>query len=94
MAVFTSEARLLDAAGQVIGEGRAYIHLRQDASRPQAVQGTMSLRRWEPDAPAPAAIALADGRRLPIRVEADALSACLGTSRILRYKAQWPPMAG
>jgi hypothetical protein len=37
---------------------------------------------------------LADGRRLPIRVEADALSACLGTSRILRYKAQWPPMAG
>lgn len=91
MAVFKSYARLVDASGTVIGEGHAYVHLRQGELIPQTVQGTVSLRRWQADAAAPSALELPDGRRLLIRVQADTLSTCLGSCRILRYHAEWPP---
>ncbi len=91
MAVFRSQAELLDSSDTVVGEGQAYIHLPRGAGVPQRVQGTFSLVRWDPDAGAPAAIRLADGRRLAIQVEADRLNNCLNGGRILRYFAQWPP---
>lgn len=94
MSVFKSEARLVDASGSTIGRGMVYIHLPLGEAKTQGVQGTMSLRRWDPDATSPVALVLPDGRRLPIRVDSDTLSGCLAGGRILRYRAQWPPEPG
>ena len=40
-------ARLLAADGRAIGEGRAYLHLRQPELEPQPAQGTLSLDWWD-----------------------------------------------
>ena len=89
MAVVKSPARLLAADGTLIGEGRAYVHLRQDAASAQPVAGTISLDWWDDAAPAPAVVALAGGPSLPIQVESDKLSGCM-VGRILRYQSVWP----
>lgn len=89
MAVRKSAARLEASDGALIGEGRAYLHLRLPAEQPQAVQGTVSLDWWDEAAPAPARLVLADGPALPLRVESDRLSGCM-VGRIVRYQADWP----
>ncbi len=90
MAVFKSVARLLGADGGIIGEGRAYIHLRQPANQPQAAQGTLALEWWdEAGASADSVLELSDGPRLQLRVQSDKLSECV-VGRILRYSADWP----
>jgi hypothetical protein len=88
--VHKSTARLLDAAGAVIGEGRAYVHLRLPSSQAQTVQGTLSLDWWADDASLDAAhLALTDGPDLAMRVESNHLRECV-VGRILRYSADWP----
>ena len=92
MSVVKSLARLLAADGTLIGEGRAYIHLRREPADAQPVNGTVSLDWWDDAAPAPAALELADGPSLSLRVESDRLSGCV-VGRILRYQTQWPGVA-
>ena len=93
MAVHKSAARLLAADGALIGEGRAYVHLRLPASQPQRAQGTLSLDWWDNTVQAEGArLELTDGPRLDLEVEADKLSACV-VGRILRYSADWPGQA-
>lgn len=89
MAVKKSAARLLGPQEALIGEGRAYVHLREPLDRPQRAQGTLSLEWWDDGAGRPASLDLADGPTLAIEVESDRLSGCL-TGRILRYRATWP----
>ncbi len=89
MAVHKALARLRAADGSLIGEGRAYVHLRQPGGLAQPAQGTVSLDWWDDAAPAPARLDLVDGPTLEIRVESDRLSGCV-VGRILRYQATWP----
>ena len=90
MAVFKSAARLVGADGSLIGEGRAYLHLRQPATEAQATQGTLSLDWWTDDgATRDAHLELTDGPRLALNVQSDKLSECI-EGRILRYSAEWP----
>ena len=90
MAVFKSLARLVSADGALIGEGRAYIHLRQPAAQAQLAQGTVSLDWWAEDvATHGTSLELADGPRLDLKVQSDKLSECV-VGRILRYSADWP----
>ena len=89
MSVFKAPARLLSADDTLIGEGRAYIHLRAPATHPQDVQGTVSLDWWDDAAAAPALLALASGPVLSLAVESDHLSGCV-VGRILRYRTHWP----
>ena len=90
MAVHKSPARLLGADGSVIGEGRAYIHLRRPPREPQSASGTLSLDWWD-DAVASsgARLQLLEGPELTLAVEADRLSECV-VGRILRYTTDWP----
>jgi hypothetical protein len=89
MTVLKSTARLLGAHDTVVGEGRAYVHLREERTAAQACQGTLALEWWDEAAAAPAALLLDDGTRVPITVQSDRLSGCLA-GRILRYQARWP----
>jgi hypothetical protein len=75
--------------GSLLGEGRAYIHLRTAQAISQPCQGTLSLEWWEPEGAAPAALALENGLTVPITVASDRLSGCV-VGRILRYQATWP----
>jgi hypothetical protein len=90
MSVRKGLARLVAADGAVIGEGRAYVHLRQPESITQAAQGTLSLDWWD-DAfsTSDARLELVDGPTLPVRLESDKLSGCI-SGRILRYQLDWP----
>ena len=90
MAVRKSLARLLTADGALIGEGRAYLHLRRPDAEPQSATGTLSLDWWD-DAvsTAGARLALADGPTLGLVLESDHLSGCV-VGRILRYRVEWP----
>ena len=90
MAVHKSAARLLAADGSLIGEGRAFVHLRLPAAEPQHAQGTLSLDWWDQEVRAAGArLELADGPNLALQVDADRLSECM-VGRILRYSADWP----
>jgi hypothetical protein len=85
-----SAARLVDGAGTVVGEGRAYIHLQAPREQSQSAHGTISLDWWDDAADAPARIELAlIEDSLPIDVQSDRLSGCM-VGRILRYQATWP----
>jgi hypothetical protein len=83
-------ARLLAADGVLIGEGRAYLHLRLAEGEAQAAQGTLSLDWWN-DEPSPhgASLELIDGPTMALRLESDRLSSCM-VGRILRYHVDWP----
>ena len=90
MTVKKSSARLLAAGGALIGEGRAFIHLRQSMDLPQAAQGTLSLDWWdESSSTADALLELTDGPRLEPRLDSDRLSSCM-VGRILRFQVDWP----
>jgi len=90
MTVRKGVARLLAADGTLIGEGRAYLHLRLADAEPQAAQGTLSLDWWN-DEPSPvgASLDLLDGPTLVLRLDSDRLSSCM-VGRILRYHVDWP----
>jgi hypothetical protein len=90
MAVFKSEAEVVTQKGDSVGAGTAYLHLPRGMEREQDGGGTISLKTWSPSEDAPAALRLADGRRLEIRVSRDALSEC-SRNRVLRFQAHWPP---
>jgi hypothetical protein len=95
VAVFKATGRLLDASGTPIGEGRAYIHLRQPADQAQRAQGTLSLDWWNTDdgvATEGVRLDLNDGPGLTLDVESDKLSECVA-GRILRYSTNWPGSA-
>jgi hypothetical protein len=89
VAVVKSAGRLEAADGTLIGEGRAYVHVRQGADVAQPAEGTFSLDWWENDAPAPARLVLESGPTLEITVASDKLAACM-VGRILRYQTAWP----
>jgi hypothetical protein len=93
MAVFKSSVEVHDAGDRPIGTGMTYVHLRLAADVEQRATGTVSLKRWEPEGEAPAWLALADGRSLPIEVSREVLSEC-SRNHILRYQASWPPVPG
>ncbi len=94
MTVRKTLARLLSGDGTVIGEGRAYLHLRLPDVEPQGVQGTLSLDWWDDDSSAQAArMELVDGPTLALDLESDRISSCIN-GRILRYKTTWPGDAG
>ena len=90
MSVRKGLARLLAADGVLIGEGRAFLHLRLPDAEAQAAQGTLSLDWWN-DEPSPqgASLELIDGPTLPLRLDGDRLSGCM-VGRILRYHVDWP----
>jgi hypothetical protein len=90
VAIFKSQAAVLDGAGAVLGQGMAYLHLPLGLERAQAASGTVSLQRWEPVEQPPTTLRLADGRRLPLELARDALSEC-SRNRILRFTTSWPP---
>lgn len=89
MPVHKAPARLIAADGTLIGEGRAFLHLRLGPGAPQPTQGTVSLDWWDDAAPAPARLALQGGPTLTLAVESDRLSGCV-VGRILRYQTEWP----
>jgi len=92
VAVFKGTGRLLDASGVPIGEGRAYIHLRQPAEQAQRAQGTLSLDWWNTDdgvATNGVRLDLDGGPGLNLEVESDKLSECVA-GRVLRYSTNWP----
>jgi hypothetical protein len=95
VAVFKSPVEVRDPGERSLGEGMAFIHLPRGGEVAQDATGTVSLRRWEPgeDPPTGLALALADGRRLPISVSREVLSDC-SQKHILRFRATWPPSAG
>ena len=90
MGVLKSPARLVASNGAVIGEGRAYLHLRLPESQPQEATGTLSLDCWD-DAlsTAGATLNLEEGPTLSLSLESDKLSGCI-QGRILRYTTTWP----
>ena len=89
MAIFKSQAQVLTASGQELGEGLAYLHLPRGLERAQQSGGTISLRSWRPSGEPPTALCLEDGRRLEVRVSRDALSEC-SRNRVLRFQFDWP----
>ena len=89
MSVRKAAAELRASDGSLIGEGRAFLHLRLPEAQPQPIQGTLSLDWWDDAALAPATLVLADGPELTIDVDSDRLSGCV-VGRILRYRTQWP----
>jgi hypothetical protein len=90
MSVRKTLARLLASDGSVIGEGRAYVHLRLPDSEPQAAQGTLSLDWWDADQSAEdAQLELVDGLVLKLDLDSDKISACIN-GRVLRYRTRWP----
>jgi hypothetical protein len=93
MSVRKSQARLLTAGGQLIGEGRAYLHLRQPDTEPQPAQGTLSLDWWndvsDTEGQGNPRLELHEGPLLTLQLESDRLSSCIA-GRILRYQTEWP----
>jgi hypothetical protein len=90
MTVHKTPARLLAADGTLIGEGRAYLHLRLPDAQPQQSQGTLSLDWWnEASSADQARLELVDGHTLALTLESDTLSGCV-SGRILRYTTMWP----
>lgn len=85
--VVKSTARLLGEDGAVLGEGRAYLHLRAPRGERQPVTGTLSLDWWNEGTPRQ--LDLAEGPLLDLEVDADRLSGCV-VGRIVRYRAVWP----
>jgi hypothetical protein len=74
----------------VLGEGRAYIHLREPIERAQSAQGTLALDWWDETTDLDdARLALAEGPTLKLDLESDRLSGCI-QGRVLRYRTQWP----
>jgi hypothetical protein len=90
VAIFRSEATVVDSAGRDLGSGMLYLHLPRGLSREQQATGTVSLKTWEPTETLPTTIRLSDGRRLTVDLSRDALSDC-SRNRILRFSAPWPP---
>jgi len=93
MPVHKAQGRLRAGDGSIIGEGRAYVHLRQPATQRQPAQGTLSLDWWDESAPAPVEVELADGPTLVITVQSDRLTGCM-VGRIVRYRTIWPGIEG
>jgi hypothetical protein len=91
MSVRKAQAQLLTADGQLIGEGRAYLHLRQPDTEQQPAQGTLSLDWWKDmnDETGDPRLELLGGPTLTLRLESDRLSHCIA-GRILRYQTIWP----
>lgn len=90
MTVHKDHGRLLAAGGELIGEGRAFIHLRLSPTEPQAATGTLSLDWWdEAQNSAEPRLQLAAGPLLVLRLQSDRLSSCM-VGRILRYEVDWP----
>jgi hypothetical protein len=90
MTVHKCGARLLDADGTLLGEGRAYLHLRLPDAQPQTAQGTLSLDWWnEASSAEHPRLQLVDGPTLSLTLESDKLSGCIN-GRILRYRTSWP----
>jgi len=90
MSVHKGLARLVSDAGGVIGEGRAYLHLRLADTERQQVQGTLALDWWDADWTGQhARLELIDGPTLALQLESDKFSACIN-GRVLRYQALWP----
>jgi hypothetical protein len=90
MTVRKTLARLLDANGTLIGEGRAYIHLRLPDGEPQNAQGTLSLDWWnEVSSGGQVRLELVGGPTVSLTLESDTLSGCMN-GRILRYTTSWP----
>jgi hypothetical protein len=82
--------RLVSLDGVVIGEGRAYLHLRIPETERQQVQGTLSLDWWDHDwSGQNARLELVDGPTLTLNLESDKISACIN-GRVLRYQTDWP----
>jgi hypothetical protein len=90
MTVVKDRGRLLSIDGKLIGEGNAYVHVRQPLIDRQPVQGTLSLDWWDDAWSGPRArLELADGPTLAVDLDSDKISACVN-GRILRYQATWP----
>jgi hypothetical protein len=90
MSVHKDLGRLVSADGALIGEGRAYLHLRLSETERQQVQGTLSLDWWDADwAGQSARLELVDGPTLTLHLQSDKISACIN-GRVLRYEAMWP----
>jgi hypothetical protein len=89
MTVRKTLARLLDADGALIGEGRAYLHLRLADAEPQTAGGTLALDWWTEVSSEGARLELVDGPTLSLTLESDTLGGCIN-GRILRYKTRWP----
>jgi hypothetical protein len=88
MSVVKARARLTSGE-TVLGEGRAYVHLRAALEEQQPAQGTLSLDWWSDGDLADVRLELAEGPTLTLTVESDRLSGCV-QGRILRYRTQWP----
>ena len=94
MTVRKTQARLVDADGTLIGEGRAYVHLRLPDEEPQTAQGTLSLDWWnDVSSGGHPRLELVDGPTLSMTLESDKLSSCI-SGRILRYTIRWPGTKG
>ncbi|HEX8966604.1 MAG TPA: hypothetical protein VF937_01905 [Chloroflexota bacterium] len=90
MSVRKATARLLSGEGAVIGEGRAYLHLRRPEAEAQPAQGTVSLDWWDTDSTAQdARLELDGGPTLTLSLESDKISGCV-SGRVLRYSTTWP----
>ena len=89
MPVVKQAAQLKSESGALMGEGRAYVHVRGSLADAQPAVGTLSLDWWDDEQGTPSVMALEDGLSLPIEISSDRLSACI-VGRILRYKTNWP----
>ena len=90
MSVHKALARLVSDDGALIGEGRAYLHLRLSETENQRVQGTLSLDCLDADWMGQSArLELVDGPTLILHLQSDKISACIN-GRVLRYEALWP----
>jgi len=90
MSVHKGLGRLVSDDGALIGEGRAYLHLRLSEAERQQVQGTLSLDWWDVDWTGQSArLELVDGPTLTLQLQSDKISACIN-GRVLRYEAVWP----
>jgi hypothetical protein len=94
MSVRKGVGRLVSADGALIGEGRAYLHLRLPETERQQVQGTLSLDWWDDDWRGQGGrLELMDGPSLSLALRSDRISGCIN-GRVLRYQTEWPGVSG
>jgi hypothetical protein len=93
MSVRKGLGRLVSADGALIGEGRAYLHLRLPETERQQAQGTLSLDWWDDDwRGQEGRLELMDGPSLALALQSDRISGCIN-GRVLRYQTEWPGVA-